>query len=108
MRRSNPASGGSTTSDSVASAIDIMYRARMAVVFTSPSACDTGLPIIREMSSAMLWAFFSICWTACSQSVMRSCSLLERHARARLAGSIERPSDGRLVGQRDLCRRAGR
>ena len=34
---------------------------------------------------------------------MRSCSLLERHARATLAGSIERRSDGRLVGERDLA-----
>jgi hypothetical protein len=82
MRRSKPVSGGRTTSDRAASAIDIMYRARDAHVFSSPMAWDSGLPIIRVMSRAMASAFFSRCSTARSQTVMRSCSLLAFHTRA--------------------------
>lgn len=82
MRRSNPGIGGRTTSFSASGAAAIMARARAAVVFSSPDACASGLPIIRVMSRAMESAFFSIAATARSQSAARSATVLDRHARA--------------------------
>ncbi len=71
-KRVKPGTGGRGSSRSASAAMDIMARARCSVVFTSPRACESGLPICCVTSRAMRSPSFSNCWQNRSQSATRS------------------------------------